>query len=51
MQNIKTGLGIIGLISLLAIILGTPAAAGAQEQCQTRPLDQGSGNVKICVSK
>ena len=46
MNNLKMVAGIVGLVSLLSVIIATPAMA---QDCTTRPLDQGSGNVKICV--
>jgi hypothetical protein len=42
-------LGCLLLAALHALIVLTPAlAAGAEQACTTRPLVQGSGNVRIC---
>lgn len=52
-MTLRTLLGALALAALHAVILLTPAlAAGAQPEpklvCYTRPLDQGSGNVRVC---
>ncbi len=62
MNQIKLTLTIAAVTSLLAIIIGTPAMAAPKpapavvtmpplviKPCTTRPLDQGSGNVKVCL--
>ncbi len=48
----RTLLGCLALAALHAVILLTPAlAAGAELVCYTRPLEQGSGSVRICEVK
>lgn len=37
----------LALFALHALIIATPALS-AEVRCTTRPLDQGSGNVRIC---
>lgn len=51
MTNIKLCLGSLALFALHATIIATPALAapGRPVVCTTRPLVQGSGNVRICA--
>ncbi len=62
MNNIKLVAGLVALVSLLSVIIATPALAQDKKSdvvvmpvakivvkpCKVRALDQGSGNVKIC---
>ena len=49
MHTIKLiGIG-FAVVTLHLLVIVKPLLA--QDQCTTRPLDQGSGSVKICVQK
>ncbi len=64
MNNLKLVAGIVGLVSLLSVIIATPALAQDKKsatvtfpedkivvvvkKCTVRTLDQGSGSVRIC---
>lgn len=48
MLALRITLVALALTALEALILGTPVALSAEVHCTTRPLDQGSGSVRIC---